>query len=288
MLDDQSKGIRNLPYLSPELPGSSPPSQTPPPAPWPPRQLNHARQRLALWRTQDHSGPRRRSPQGCRNPHRRRNRLRPPSTKATASSRPSPRPERRKSFRPRHGSAHRSRNPRRNAADDAGEPRPRPGPERKKLAELELTKAQVQVVKALAAASGPVPLGQLIHAIGCSQSPVDSLRHKGHVLVTVGRVESKRQPTAAVPRQEPWILNPDQQKALDTILAALRSQEHQTILVHGVTGSGKTEVYIQAIEEVVIVRAAGDRAGARKSASRRRRSSGSARGSTGWPCCTAI
>ena len=32
---------------------------------------------------------------------------------------------------------------------------------------------------------------------------------------------------------------------------ALRAQQHRTFLVHGVTGSGKTEVYIQAIQEVV-------------------------------------
>ena len=120
-----------------------------------------------------------------------------------------------------------------------------------KLPELELTKAQAQVMKALAEAAEPVPLRQLILAIGCSQAPVDALRRKGHVVVTVGRVEPKRQPAPAVPRQEPFVLNPDQKKALDAILAALRSRQHQTILIHGVTGSGKTEVYIQAIAEVV-------------------------------------
>src|SRR5947199_1738633 len=35
------------------------------------------------------------------------------------------------------------------------------------------------------------------------------------------------------------------------MLAAINSQRHETILIHGVTGSGKTEVYIQAIQEVV-------------------------------------
>ena len=46
-------------------------------------------------------------------------------------------------------------------------------------------------------------------------------------------------------------MNPDQEKALRTILDALQAGRHQTILVHGVTGSGKTEVYIQAIQEVI-------------------------------------
>ena len=46
-------------------------------------------------------------------------------------------------------------------------------------------------------------------------------------------------------------LNADQQAALAAILDPLRAPRHETILIHGVTGSGKTEVYIQAIEEVI-------------------------------------
>ena len=35
------------------------------------------------------------------------------------------------------------------------------------------------------------------------------------------------------------------------MLQALNSGRHQTLLIHGVTGSGKTEVYIRAIEEMI-------------------------------------
>ena len=55
----------------------------------------------------------------------------------------------------------------------------------------------------------------------------------------------------SVRREEHLTLNPDQLQALDAILAPLRAQRHETIVIHGVTGSGKTEVYIRAIDEVI-------------------------------------
>lgn len=46
-------------------------------------------------------------------------------------------------------------------------------------------------------------------------------------------------------------LKPEQQEALKSILAAIDAEKDDVFLLHGVTGSGKTEVYLQAIEEVI-------------------------------------
>jgi primosomal protein N' (replication factor Y) len=49
----------------------------------------------------------------------------------------------------------------------------------------------------------------------------------------------------------PDLLTPDQQNAIAAISQAFRSRRGQAFLLHGVTGSGKTEVYLRAIEEVL-------------------------------------
>ena len=46
-------------------------------------------------------------------------------------------------------------------------------------------------------------------------------------------------------------LTDEQQCALERINAAVRSREHDRFLIHGVTGSGKTEVYINAAQTAV-------------------------------------
>ena len=52
---------------------------------------------------------------------------------------------------------------------------------------------------------------------------------KGSSARQTARVSTARQAEAALPREEHLPLNPDQQKALDAVLAALRSQQHRTL-----------------------------------------------------------
>ncbi|HIJ24382.1 MAG: primosomal protein N' [Gammaproteobacteria bacterium] len=62
-------------------------------------------------------------------------------------------------------------------------------------------------------------------------------------------VESAVEATAA---ERPHPLNPEQQHATDRIQQQLQGQSPRTpLLLEGVTGSGKTEVYLQAIQQVV-------------------------------------
>ena len=50
---------------------------------------------------------------------------------------------------------------------------------------------------------------------------------------------------------EPLALTPEQQEALDSIGGAVRARRFERFLLHGVTGSGKTEVYLRAVAEAL-------------------------------------
>ncbi|MDL5045703.1 primosomal protein N' [Oscillatoria amoena NRMC-F 0135] len=62
--------------------------------------------------------------------------------------------------------------------------------------------------------------------------------------VVVSRFEEAGNGTPTLP-----VLSPDQHQAEEEIIAAFK--EHNTVLFHGVTGSGKTEIYINLIQKVL-------------------------------------
>jgi len=119
------------------------------------------------------------------------------------------------------------------------------------IAQLKLSPKQLAVMTCLIASERPLVTKQLAAQAGCTLAPINELRKKGLIVASVERLSNDRLAESAVPRQLALELNSDQVQALAVIRSALEAAEHRTILIHGVTGSGKTEVYIQAIQDVV-------------------------------------
>ncbi len=114
-----------------------------------------------------------------------------------------------------------------------------------------LSPKQQQVLRRLIESGGGLTADQLQKLAGCSSAPIGALRQAGFVETRRERVLGELEQNVPLPALPPLALSADQRQALNHILQALDSHRQQTILLHGVTGSGKTEVYMQAIHEVI-------------------------------------
>jgi primosomal protein N' (replication factor Y) len=104
------------------------------------------------------------------------------------------------------------------------------------------------------ASGGVDELAHLLDTGGFSRSVVRGLEERG--LVRVAEEEVARDPfkDRYAPVGEPPPLTPDQSRATVTLVEAFEAGSGRTVLLHGVTGSGKTRVYIELL---LRVRAAG-------------------------------
>ncbi|MDA8413306.1 MAG: primosomal protein N' [Desulfobacteraceae bacterium] len=95
--------------------------------------------------------------------------------------------------------------------------------------------------------AGDVPAGDLRRRFGQCSPQLKRLEELG--LVQMEEREVYRNPFGEEPfeRDTPRVLNSQQEGALQHVSAALDSGIFTPFLLHGVTGSGKTEVYLQAI-----------------------------------------
>jgi primosomal protein N' (replication factor Y) len=118
--------------------------------------------------------------------------------------------------------------------------------------EPKLSAKQIEVLQQLRAAGRAVDVRQLQRQAGCGAGPIDGLIQKGLARRVMRRVDQFTDSSEAADAPAPPLtLNADQLGVWQTLEPALRSGGYRAFLLHGVTGSGKTEVYLRAIEEVL-------------------------------------
>jgi primosomal protein N' (replication factor Y) len=110
-----------------------------------------------------------------------------------------------------------------------------------------LNEKQQRVIDKLWEAGDAIAFGDLLERANVSSSVVRTLEKRG--LVEVFAREIRRDPLAHVEERTPGAitLTAEQQQALDQISERISERTYAAFLLHGVTGSGKTEVYIRAI-----------------------------------------
>ncbi|HYA25430.1 MAG TPA: primosomal protein N' [Terriglobales bacterium] len=119
-----------------------------------------------------------------------------------------------------------------------------------KSAEGKLNANQRVIVDTLAAAGGKISLENL-HALEVPRSTLGTLIKRG--LVEIAEEPAEFTVSKAKPRVSPLVFqfNPAQQSALDNIRERVGAGKFSGILLHGVTGSGKTAVYLAAMRSVL-------------------------------------
>src|SRR5690554_934811 len=117
---------------------------------------------------------------------------------------------------------------------------------------LKLTPKQQQVFRYLKAQKGrAIPAREILAAAGVTSAVLKTLVKKEVIESSFQRVSRSPFPELAKTADAVPSLNQDQRKALSLILSAMEQEKPAAFLLHGVTGSGKTEVYLKVIEETI-------------------------------------
>ena len=86
---------------------------------------------------------------------------------------------------------------------------------------------------------------------GASYAAIKALKDKGFITTQV--IESPRMPLdydSITPTSSPE-LNEEQKNAVDIVTSSIKNNYRDTFLLHGITGSGKTEVFLNCIENAL-------------------------------------
>ncbi len=129
------------------------------------------------------------------------------------------------------------------AASEGARPVPR------KLGAATLEKRE-RILSVLTRAGGESSVRFLLAAAGCTAAILKGMARDGLIEITERR-QVQAGDELSEPRLPDFTLNDEQRAAFEAIRERLTADQFSVTLLHGVSGSGKTEVYIHAIRHVL-------------------------------------
>jgi len=117
------------------------------------------------------------------------------------------------------------------------------------LAEIQKrSPSQARILQALQGRPGPWSASEIREQTGAKSGVIRTLVEKSLLIRESRDVFRDPFPGEKIVMADPPDLSPEQEAAVEPVAASLKHGRFETFLLYGVTGSGKTEIYLRAIE----------------------------------------